>query len=358
MRAWCLFAAVVVLPSDVAAQDKPEEDIRTALSRTMIALREKVGPLVVGILIERTADPEGSGGPRGKRAEHADYYSRPKGHCTGTIIAKEGFVVTSAFNVSGEISKISILYQTGDKFSDIKSYDAKLVGYDKEKDIALLKFEYFKDLPVLPRADFSDVKVGDLGIIVGRAPDAEQPTINMGIVSALHRFGGGLMQTDAELNYGNVGGPLVDVHGRLLGITCQIRTRTHWGQSGGVGFAYRADKLDELLEKLKKGEKIDKPKVEAGRPYLGVVPAGGAENADGVVVGDILPDSPAAKEGLKVGDVIVEFDGKAIKTPEDLDNALKAKKPEEKVKIKVKRTEKDQTRDLEFEVKLDEEQDY
>jgi serine protease Do len=341
------------------AQDKRDDDVRAALSRTLMKVREKVAPFVVGILVERTADPEGQG-PRGKLAVHADYYSRPKGYCTGTIIGKEGYVITSAFNMSGEIKKITIQLQPGDHINELKSYEAKLVGYDKEKDIALLKFDYFKDLAVLERADFKDVKVADFAVVIGRSPDPEQPTINFGIISSLHRFGGTHLQTDSELNYGNVGGPVVDVRGRLLGISCQIHPRDHWGQSGGVGFAYRADKLDELIERLKKGEKIDKPKVEANKPYLGAVPAGGAENVDGVVIGDVLKDSPAEKAGIEVGDILVEFDGKKIKSPQDLDTAVKSKKPNDTVKVKVKRTNKKDgsTKVLEFEVKLDEEQEY
>jgi S1-C subfamily serine protease len=357
MRALWIAGILVAVWQD--NKPKQDDDVRAALTRTLQNVRSKVAPFVVAIVVDRTADPEGQG-PRGKRAEHADYYSRPKGPCTGTIIGKEGWVVTSAFNVSGEIAKITIRYQPGEKMSELKEYEAKLVGYDKEKDIALLKFEYFKDLPVMERAPFDDVKVGDLSVIVGRTPDPEEPTVNLGILSALHRFGGTHLQTDAELNYGNVGGPVVDVKGRLIGITCQIRAKTHWGQSGGVGFAYRGDKLDALIEKLKKGEKIDKPKPEAARPFLGVVAAGGVENVDGARVGDILPDSPAAKAGVKVGDIVVEFDGKAIKNGEDLDKALKEKKPGDKVKIKVKRAGKKEGEytDLEFEVKLDEEPDF
>jgi S1-C subfamily serine protease len=338
------------------SQDGPDQDIRGSLSRTLMKLRDKVSPSVVAIWVERTSDPEGVG-PRGKRQAQADYNSRPKGHCSGTVISKDGWVITSAFNVSGTVTRIAV--KIAGPGGELREFEAKLVGYDKEKDVALLKVEPGRDLPVLPRSDFGEVKSGDLAVVVGRAPDPENPTLNMGIVSSTHRFGGTHLQSDAEMNFGNVGGPIVDARGRLLGIACQIRPGTHWGQSGGVGFALRADKLDALVERLKKGEKIDKPVAEAGRGFLGVVAAGGAE-VEGALVGDVLPDSPAAKAGIKVGDIVVEFDGKAVKSAEDLDKLIKTKKAGDRVNVKVKRSgdKEGEYVEKEFHVKLDEEQEF
>ena len=317
-------------------------DYRDALSRQLIRLRERVAPSVVAIQVERTADPDGIG-PRGGHEAHNDYFSRPKGPCTGTIVGADGYVLTTAFNVSGELRSIKILL-------DGKSVDAKLIGYDKVVDAALLKFEPAGPVPVLPRAPFADVKIGDLAIVIGRVPDPEQPTINFGVISAMHRLGGDHLQSDAEMNYGNVGGPLVDIQGRLIGVTSQIANRTHWGQSGGVGFAVRGDKLDALIEKLKTGVKIEKPKAEKGRAFLGIVAAPPDDTVKGVTLADVVKDSPAKKAGLMAGDVIVEFDGKKIETMEQLSEAVGAKKPGDKINLKARRGDAERT----FEVQLDE----
>jgi serine protease Do len=308
-----------------------DDSLQESLSKVARKIRKDARPAVVAILVTRTRDPEGIG-PRGKRAEHEDYYNRPKGYCTGTILTPDGLVATSYFNVSPEIKSIQVLVE-----GRREAYPAKLIGFDRKKDIALLKIEPEEPLKVLPRADPAKAKVGGFMFILGRAPDPDSPTINFGILSATHRFDGSHVQTDAELNYGNVGGPLVDIHGRLIGITTHIRTRTHWGQSGGVGFAIRIDKLQEMIPTLKKDPAAQKPRKR--HATLGVIPADGAKDLEGVQIADVLHGSPAQKAGLRAGDIITELDGKPVKNEKDLQKILDSKSPGDKVSITIKRAD-------------------
>ncbi|HLG42909.1 MAG TPA: trypsin-like peptidase domain-containing protein [Planctomycetota bacterium] len=326
-------------------------ELQDALSKVSQATRAKVSPSVVAILVERSRDPEGVG-PRGARADIAEFQNRPKGPCTGTIVSADGLIATSAFNISGEIKSISVTVAGFEK-----PFEGKLLGFDKEKDIALLKIEAPRELPVLERGDLAAVKVGNFAFLVGRAPDPASATINFGIVSALHRFGGGHLQYDAELNYGNVGGPLVDLRGRLIGIATHIRPRTPWGQSGGVGFALKMTEFEKLLPQLKTGGK--KERTVQRRASLGIVMAAGPKNMKGVMVSDLMPDSPAAKAGLKVGDVITEVESTTIEKAEDLNKALERRRPGDSVRVKALRANDDgEYREFQATVTLSEEEEY
>lgn len=306
-----------------------DEDVRSALSRVAAKVRDRVAPAVVAIYAERTEDPEGQGG-RGQRADHQDYYNRPRAPCTGTIVSKDGYILTSAFNVSGTLKKLTVV--TG---GDTR-YEARVLGSDPDKDVALLKIDA-TDLPTLEPARVADLKTGDFVFLVGRAPEPDSPTVNFGIISALHRFGGSHLQTDAECNYGNVGGPLVTADGKLIGIMTHIKPRAHWGQSSGVGFCFKNDGFDRMIEKLKKGQSLPTSKNARGA-YLGVILGEGVE--EGVQVSEVIADSPAEEAGLKQGDVLLEIDGAPVKSIEEFNRLMKSKAPGTKVKIKVKRGDK------------------
>jgi serine protease Do len=308
-------------------------ELQESLSSVIRSLRDRVAPSTVSILVERFRDPEGVS-PRGSRADHAEYYNRPKGPCTGTIVSADGIIATSSFNVSGEIRSILVTVQGHDK-----SFPAKLLGADREKDIALIKIEAPGGLPILARAPPESTKVGSLVFLIGRAPDERAPTVNFGIVSALHRFGGGHLQYDAELNYGNVGGPVVDARGRLIGIATHIRPRTPWGQSGGVGFALKMAEFDKMVDQLKRGGRDAKPAVR--KASLGIVFAAGSKEPEGVPIADLMPDGAAAKAGLQAGDILVELAGVRIRSPADLQKALDSKRPGDTVKFKALRPVED-----------------
>ena len=182
--------------------------------------------------------------------------------------------------------------------------------------------------------------------VVGRSPQPDAPTLNQGILSAVSRLRGTAVQTDAELNYGNVGGPLVDLDGRLIGVTSHIVPQAVWGQSGGVGFATPMAELDKVLDRLKGGERIEKVK----EPWIGITPG---EGSGGVPIDQVLPGSPAEQAELMDGDVIFEFEGKPVATADELNTLVMEHKVGDTVKLKIRRTdEKGKAEEIEVNVTL------
>jgi serine protease Do len=188
----------------------PGDDASAALARRLQKLRAEVSRSVVAIEVERETDPDGRG-TRGPVAAHEDYYNRPKGPTSGVIYGADGFILTSYFNISGGLKKEGIKVT----LADGKEHVAELLGFDEARDIALLKISA-TGLPVLPKADYSKLAQGLFVALVGRSPDKEIPTINLGILSAMNRMEKTAVQTDAEMNYGNAGGALVTLSGELV----------------------------------------------------------------------------------------------------------------------------------------------
>jgi len=308
------------------AQDPLAEEMAKALR----SVRDSVGKSVVAIEVIRGEDPDGETGG-GPAAVHQDYYNRPDGPVTGTIISADGYILTTAFNVSGEVKRITVTTPDG------RRHEAKRLGADRKLDIALLKIEA-KDLPVLKRAKPGDARVGDFVCVVGRGPDPSVATVNQGILSALTRWSGTGVQTDAEVNYGNVGGPLVTLGGELIGITSHIHPRAPWGQSGGVGFASKNAEIDKVLEDLKKGKDIAKP-VQG--PWIGALLAEPRAGVEGVPVDQILPNSPAEEAGLDSGDVIAAVEDKPVKSIDELKAAIAKKKIGDEIELTLRRLKRD-----------------
>lgn len=318
------------------------DDASAALARLLQKLRADVSKSVVAIEIDRESDPDGRAG-RGAVSAHEDYFNRPKGPTSGVLYEADGFILTSYFNISGGIRKdgIKVTLWNG------KEYVAELFGFDEERDIALLKIAE-KGLPALPKADYSKLAQGLFVALVGRSPDKENPTINLGILSAMNRMNKAAVQTDAEMNYGNAGGALVTLKGELVGVACNIKPRTPWGQSGGVGFACKVAEIDKLLPRLKNKEHIAAEK----KAFLGIRPGEGNPDVEGLQVAEVIKDSPAEKAGIKKDDVIVEIDGKKVTDFESLRDILSEKKIGDEVTVKAKRKAKKEYEDKEFKVKL------
>jgi serine protease Do len=229
---------------------------------------------------------------------------------SGVIISSDGYILTANHVVEGaDEIKISIA-------DDKKQYAVKVIGKDAATDIAVLKIDA-KNLPAVTLADSDQLEVGDVVLAVGN-PFGVGQTVTMGIISALGRSGLGFpgyenfIQTDAAINPGNSGGALVDAEGRLIGINTAIYTRS--GGNQGIGFAVPVNMARIALERFLNGGKLT-------RGYLGIVPQdltdGLAQqfnlpDQNGALVGDVQPNSPAEKAGIKDGDVILSVNGKII----------------------------------------------
>ena len=207
---------------------------------------------------------------------------------------------------------------------DKREFKAKIIGTDSKTDLGVLKIDA-KDLPTLPFADSSNVKVGDLALAMGE-PFGLGHSVTMGIISAKGRSGitsiegyEDFIQTDAAINPGNSGGALVDVRGELIGINTAILTRGSGGNQG-VGFAIPANMARAVLEQV-----IAHGKVTRG--YMGVYPENISPamaksfrltDTRGVLMGDVPEGSPAAQAGIQRGDVITEMNGEKLEDSNQL----------------------------------------
>ncbi len=340
-RTLLAFAASAVLgAAPLLAQEIGSEDLAAGLEEAYGKASALAAPWVVAIKVDR--EPEEAPRPSAPsrpglfgnlpRAPEDVFARRPAGAwCSGTLVEADGHVLTTYFNVSGKLRSIKALLPDG------RELPAKLVAYNGTHDLALLKVEA-EGLPVPAHANVRDLRAGTPVLALGRAPDGKGLTANPGIVSATSRVGGRRVQTDAKLNFGNVGGPLVDLEGRLVGITCKVDTKpgisSTRGQNSGVGYAIVCDHLPQIVKDLKAGKNV----AESRRPMLGIVFDQKSEKK-GVELESVQAGGAAEKAGIKPRDVVVEFDGKPITYFDELRAAILAKAPGDAVKVKVLRGE-------------------
>ncbi|MGX5848709.1 DegQ family serine endoprotease [Mesorhizobium sp. PL10] len=238
---------------------------------------------------------------------------------SGFIVDADGTIVTNNHVVDGATS-IKVTLDDGTELP------AKLVGHDAKNDLAVLKIKADKPLPTVKWGDSDKLMPGDQVLAIGN-PFGIGTTVTAGIVSARGRdLNSGpfddFIQIDAPINHGNSGGPLVDVAGNVVGINTAIYSPN--GGSVGVGFAIPSDQAQKVVAKLMKGGNIQ-------YGYLGVqiqpvtpdvAGAVGLDHPGGALVSEVSQGSPAAKAGIKTGDVITSFAGEPIKDPKDLSRAV------------------------------------
>lgn len=265
-------------------------------------------------------------------------YEVPAGAGTGFIWDDKGHIVTN-FHVVQGAKKISITIQGG------KSVGATVVGVEPRKDIAVLKLDSVKELPPIRSnppitiADSSKLQVGQKALAIGN-PFGLDRTLTTGVISALGRqvpgIGGvtirDMVQTDASINPGNSGGPLLDSSGHLIGMNSVIYSGS--GSSAGIGFAVPSNTIKRVVEQLIKHGRIVQPGLGVHRLPDDISQRLGVQ---GVIVAEVLPNTPAAKSGMRgttrmrsgeiqLGDIIVDVDGKKVKSYDDLYNALEGRK--------------------------------
>jgi len=345
MLALALLLAVAPSPQEIKS-----DDLVTVIEKRCEKVCQKVAPSVVAIRVEREPDPEKKPAPRlprrappGQMPEPEDLFAkRPADFwCSGTVIDADGLVATTAFNVSGKVKTITV------RLADGRELEGKILGMNATDDLALLKIDA-KELPVLVPARVEDLKAGHSVMALGRAPDGKGLTLNPGIVSAVSRLGGRGLQTDAKLNFGNVGGPLVDSEGRLIAITCKVDTKagisSTRGQNSGVGYAVTHEELRKILPDLKAGKVV----AESRRPFLGIEADQKANTAPGVLLAAVRAGGSAEHAGIKGGDTIIEMDGQKITYFDELRAAILRRSPGDHIRVKVKREDKE----LEFDCEL------
>ena len=257
---------------------------------------------------------------------------------SGVIVSKDGYIVTNN-HVVENAEEITITI--GD---DSTEYNAKLIGKDADSDIAVIKIEPTIKLNPIKLGDSNKLLVGDVIFAIGN-PFGIGSTVTQGIISALNKNKVGInryenyIQTDASINPGNSGGALVDSRGALIGINTAIISKS--GGNNGIGFAIPVDMVKDVATKLVADGKVI-------RGYLGVAIgdldselAKVYKRKEGALILDISPETPAAKYGLKRGDLIYSINGKPIKDKTSLQNTIASFPPDEKIKMDVERDEKD-----------------
>ena len=288
----------------------------------------KTEPAVVSIETDGFVRQDGFFGPT---------VSRVRGAGTGMVLSSDGEILTNNHVIEGA-QKITVTF-TGQK----EARDADLVGADPVNDVAIIKVRNASGLKTVTLGDSSQLEVGDDVVAIGNALAlVGGNTVTRGIVSALNRSIDDpqeslshLIQTDAAINAGNSGGPLVNARGEVVGMnTVVIRGDGSGATVESIGFAIAIDAVKPLVERLRSGTPAP------GAAFIGVASVSltpqlksqlGVPVDKGAVVQDVTAGSPSENAGLQVGDVITEFDGTKTDTSTALVNAVHATKPGDKV---------------------------
>ncbi|HEY0458226.1 MAG TPA: trypsin-like peptidase domain-containing protein [Pyrinomonadaceae bacterium] len=252
---------------------------------------------------------------------------------SGFIVDKSGYILTN-YHVVEDSSRITVQLNTGEEFA------ARIVGIDEETDLAVLKIEAGKDLPFVKLGNSEKAQVGDWVLAIG-SPFGLSKTVTAGIVSQVNRetpytysFPKKFIQTDAAINRGNSGGPLVNMDGEVIGVNSQIATST--GDYNGIGFAlpindatavYRQILQNGKVRRGYLGVSLDSVKAEFAKVY-------GLTEAKGAIILNINDKKlAAAAAGLQAGDVILEYDGQKVENAGDLIGKVSATTPEQTVNV-------------------------
>lgn len=230
---------------------------------------------------------------------------------SGVIIGEDGIVITN-HHVIKDADQVKVA------LSDGREFEAEIALIDKSSDLAVLKMKTDEKFPTVAIGDSDDLEVGDLVLALGN-PFGVGQTVTSGIVSALARSQGGVddfgffIQTDASINPGNSGGALVDMDGKLVGVNTAIFSKS--GGSNGIGFAVPSNMVRVVLDSVRRGS------ASLMRPWMGVdfqavtsdiSESLGLDRPRGALVARIAKNSPAEKAGLRLGDIVLELDGKPV----------------------------------------------
>lgn len=324
-------------------------------------LVEQVGPSVVNIrtLEKATARNMGSGMdeemleffkrfglpipnmPKGQRPNPRQQQpdeEQPRGLGSGFILSPDGYVMTNAHVVEGADEVMVTL-------TDKREFKAKIIGYDKRSDVAVVKIEA-SGLPAVKIGEVGRVRVGEWVMAIG-SPFGLENTVTAGIVSAKQRDTGDYLpfiQTDVAINPGNSGGPLINMRGEVIGINSQIYSRS--GGFMGISFSIPIDEAIRVSDQLRATGKVTRGRigVQIGNVTKDVAESLGMAKPQGALVTGVEAGAPADKAGIEAGDVITRFDGKPVDRISDLPRMVGNTKPGTRSTITVFR--RGQTKDL------------
>ena len=284
---------------------------------------------------------------------------------SGFVYDDQGHVITNHHVVAGA-ETVSV------KFSDGSTYDGTVVGSDASTDLAVIEVDAPDSvLEPLELADSDELEVGDGAIAIG-SPFGLEQTVTAGIVSALHRqitapndFAiDDVIQTDAAINHGNSGGPLLDFEGRVIGVNSQIESDS--GGNVGVGFAVPSNTVEKIASQLIAGGSVEHAYLGVGIETIPAAVADELELTEGAAVARVNPGTPAAEAGLRAatgseivdgqpyptgGDVITEVDGERVRNADELRRAIDAKQPGDTVEVTVLRDGDEQTVEVTLEAR-------
>lgn len=262
---------------------------------------------------------------------------QPQGLGSGFVISADGLIITNNHVIEGaDIIRVTLDTDRQNFF------EAEVIGRDSRTDIALLKIESKKPLPVAPLGTSSTVQVGEWVAAFGN-PYGHAHTMTKGIISAVGRELGEInkfpfLQTDASINPGNSGGPLVNTLGYVIGVNTAIDARAQ-----GIGFAIPIDNVKSIVEQLKKDGRVRRGYIGIGLQPITpqIAQSLGLENLDGVMVAQVDDRGNAKKGGVELYDIIKEINGKPIVTYMDLQNIVGDSEIGSKIKMKVLRLQND-----------------
>jgi putative serine protease PepD len=254
--------------------------------------------------------------------------AEPRATGSGFVIDDEGHIVTNQ-HVVGSADTVTVRFANGDEAQ------ARVVGADPSTDVALLDLQGDRDVTPLELGSTESLQVGDPVAAIG-SPFGLEGTLTSGIVSALDRdirapngfTIDGAVQTDAALNGGSSGGPLLDSAGRVVGISSQIESRT--GGNVGVGYAVPVETVQRVVDELLQSGEVQ-------HAYLGVGLEDEAVENGGVPLSEVADGGPAADAGIRAGDVIVAIGGEEVTSPEDVRDAVDSRDPGDEVEVRIRR---------------------
>ena len=335
----------------------PQQPVTGGTAKSFVEIAKTVKPAVVNIAASRSG--KSGDGPQSSpfddpffrkffgdeffKREQPHRERKERGQGSGVIVDSSGLIITNN-HVVNKADDIRVI------LSDKREFKGKLIGTDTKTDVAIVKIEA-TGLSTIPFADSVQLEVGEFVLAVG-SPFGLTQSVTMGIVSAVGRASMGIaeyedfIQTDAAINPGNSGGALVNVRGELVGINTAIFSQS--GGNMGIGFAVPSNLARSIMDQLVKTGKVV-------RGWLGVAiqeltpelaSQFGLTDTKGVLVSDVMDDSPAKKAGFERADVITEYDGKPMDSPTHLRNAVAQTPIGRKVPIKVIRDKKVKTIDV------------